>query len=255
MMKKIIAFLILVLSPLVSMAIESVDILTDDDAAIYAQMFMLQDKEKIDAAKKLEAKLTDKYLMNEVLYQRYVSKTYHTRGNELQAWMNKYYDMPGSERLSKIAKHKKASTRKPDMPQIVTGKEYIESAQSETWTVKTYNNRITKNINKFKKAIRSGASKTARKILEDKSFKSKMSESDYGRLAGRLSFLYYTNGEYELAKKWGFVAADAKSEYGLWSMGLLYFKEQKYKEAQKYFSQIFIIKIPTDLGKIRWYRW
>ena len=134
MMKKIIAFLILILSPLVSMAIESVDILTDDDAAIYAQIFMLQDKEKIDAAKKLENKLTDKFLMNEVLYQRYVSKTYHTRGSELQSWMNKYYDMPGSERLAKIAKLKKTNVKKPDMPQITTGKEYIESAQSETWT-------------------------------------------------------------------------------------------------------------------------
>ena len=224
--------------PLVSGAIESVDIFSDEDAATYVQIFMLQDKEKIDAAKKLEAKLKDKYLMNEVLYQRYVSKTYRTHGTEIQNWMKKYYDMPGAERLAKIAKLKKASTRKPDMPQIVTGKEYIETAQSETWTVKTYKGKTAKSIDKFKKAIRSGSSKTARKILEDKSFKSKVSESDYGRLAGRLSFLYYTNGEYELAKKWGFVAADAKSEYGLWSMGLLYFKEQKYKEAQKYFGTI-----------------
>ena len=238
MMKKIIAFLMLVFCPLVSWAVESVDIFNDEDAAIYAQIFILQDREKIDAAKKLENKLTDKFLMNEVLYQRYVSKTYHTRGNELQSWMNKYYDMPGAERLAKMAKIKKASVRKPVTPSIVTGKEYIESAQSETWTVKTYNDKTTKNINKFKKAIRSGSSKTARRILEDKSFKSKLSDSDYGRLSGRLSFLYYTNGEYELAKKWGFVAADAKSEYGLWSMGLLYFKEQKYTEAQKYFSQI-----------------
>ncbi|MBR6010014.1 MAG: lytic transglycosylase domain-containing protein [Alphaproteobacteria bacterium] len=238
MMKKIIAFLILILSPLVSMAIESVDILTDDDAAIYAQIFMLQDKEKIDAAKKLENKLTDKFLMNEVLYQRYVSKTYHTRGSELQSWMNKYYDMPGADRLVKMAKIKKASVRNPALPTIITGKEYIEAAQSETWTVKKYNDKTTKTIDKFRKAIRSGSSKAARKILEDKSFKSRVSEADYGRLAGRLSFLYYTNGEYELAKKWGFVASDAKSEYGLWSMGLLYFKEQKYKEAKKYFGQI-----------------
>ncbi|MBQ3785191.1 MAG: hypothetical protein II843_02230, partial [Alphaproteobacteria bacterium] len=238
MIKKIFVFFMVIFCPFVSRAIESVDILSDEDAATYAQIFMLQDKEKIDVAKKLEAKLTDKYLMNEVLYQRYVSKTYHTRASELQTWMNKYYDMPGSERLAKIAKLKKATTRKPDMPQVVTGKEYIESAQSETWTEKTYKEKVTKNINKFKKAIRSGSSKAARKILEDKSFKSKISEADYGRLAGRLSFLYYTNGEYELAKKWGFVASDAKSEYGLWSMGLLYFKEQKYKEAQKYFSRI-----------------
>ena len=219
-------------------ALESADVLSNENAALYAQIFMLQDKEKIESAKKLESKLTDKSLMNEVLYQRYTSKTYHTRGSELKSWMDKYYDMPGSERLYKMAGIKKASVRKPNMPNIITGKDYIETAQSENWTVKQYKEKTTKTIDKFKKAIRSGSSKTARNILEDKSFKSKISESDYGRLAGRLSFLYYTNGEYELAKKWGFVSSDAKSEYGLWTMGLLYFKEQKYGEAQKYFSQI-----------------
>ena len=221
-----------------SFALESVDILSEDNAAIYAQIFMLQDKEKIETAKKLENKLTDKSLMNEVLYQRYISKTYHTRGAELQSWMEKYYDMPGAERLYKVANVKKASVRKPVVPHIVTGKEYIETAQSETWTVKTYKEKTTKTIDKFKRAIRTGSSKTARNILEDRFFKARISESDYGRLAGRLAFLYYTNGEYELAKKWGFVSSDAKSEYGLWTMGLLYFKEQKYGEAKTYFSQI-----------------
>ena len=238
MMKKLFVFLMVLFLPLISVAVESVDILTDEDAAIYSEIFTLQDKEKIEAAKKLEKKLTDKFLMNEVLYQRYVSKTYRTKGNELQTWMNKYYDMPGAERLSNMAKIKKASVRKPALPAIANSKGFIESAQSETWTEKEYKEKITNKIRDFKKAIRSGSSKTARKILEDKSFKSKVSESDYGRLAGRLSFLYYTNGEYELAKKWGFVASDAKSEYGLWSMGLLYFKEQNYKESKKYFSQI-----------------
>ena len=82
---------------------ESVDILSDEDAANYAQIFMLQDKEKIETAKKIEAKLKDKSLMNEVLYQRYISKTYRTKGSELKSWMEKYYDMPGAERLYKIA--------------------------------------------------------------------------------------------------------------------------------------------------------
>ena len=237
-MKKIIGILLAIFVTGSACALESVDVLSDENAALYAQIFLLQDKEKIETAKKYESKLTDKSLMNEVLYQRYISKTYHTRGTELKTWMDKYYDMPGAERLYKIANIKQASVRKPVVPHIITGKDYIETAQSETWTVKTYKESTTKTIDKFKKAIRSGSSKNARNILESKFFKSRISESDYGRLAGRLSFLYYTNGEYELAKKWGFVSSDANSEYGLWTMGLLYFKEQKYKEAQKYFSKI-----------------
>lgn len=237
-MKKILTILLAVFLLMPASAIESVDVLTDDDAARYAQIFLLQDKEKIETAKKVETKLTDKSLMNEVLYQRYTSKTYHTRGAELKSWMDKYYDMPGAERLYKIANIKQATVRKPFTPHIITGKDYIETAQSENWTVKKYSGATTKTIDKFKRAIRSGSSKTARNILEDKSFKTKISESDYGRLAGRLAFLYYTNGEYELAKKWGFISSDANSEYGLWTMGLLYFKEQKYKESQKYFARI-----------------
>lgn len=237
-MRMLLSFFVALFLPLCAWAGESVDVLTDDDAAIYVQIFNLQDKEKIDAAQKLQDKLSDNFLMNEVLYQRYVSKTYRTKGAELQKWMEKYYDMPGAERMAKMANIKKATVKKPEVPAIVTGKDYIETAQSENWTEKTYKDNITQDINKFKKAIRSGSSKTARLILENKKFKSKLSEADYGRLSGRLSFLYYTNGEYELAKKWGFVASDANSEYGLWSMGLLYFKEQKYKESQKYFSKI-----------------
>lgn len=237
-MKKILTILLAIFLLMPASAIESVDVLTDDDAARYAQIFLLQDKEKIETAKKVETKLTDKSLMNEVLYQRYTSKTYHTRGAELKSWMDKYYDMPGAERLYKIANIKQATVRKPFTPHIITGKDYIETAQSENWTVKKYSDATTKTIDKFKRAIRSGSSKTARNILEDKSFKTKISESDYGRLAGRLAFLYYTNGEYELAKKWGFVSSDANSEYGLWTMGLLYFKEQKYNESQKYFARI-----------------
>lgn len=223
---------------LTAYAKSDLEVLSDEDASLYSQIFILQAKEKIEAAQKLEHKLKDKTLMNEVLYQRFISKTYRTRGVEIQDWMNKYYDMPGADRLNKMAGIKKVSVHKPWAPNIITGKEFIETAQSETWTAKTYNDKVTKKIDKFKKAIRSGSSKNARNILEERSFKRKISESDYGRLAGRLSFLYYTNGEYELAKKWGFIASDANSEYGLWSMGLLYFKEKKYTESQKYFSRI-----------------
>ena len=125
---------------------------------------------------------------------------------------------------------------------MISGSESIETAQSENWTAKKYSGDVEKKINQFKRAIRSGATKVARGILEDKKFKKGLTESDYGRLAGRLAYLYYTNGEMELAKKWGFVSADEKSEYGLWTMGLIYFKEEKYAESQKYFSQILELK-------------
>lgn len=213
-------------------------ILTDVDASLYQQVFDLQDKEKINTAINVQSQIADNLLMNEVLYQRYISDTYRTRGKEIVTWMERYYDMPGATRMEKLAKIKQATVRKAKVPAIMSGSESIETAQSETWTAKKYSGSAEKKINEFKRAIRSGSTKVAREILENKSFKKKLTESDYGRLAGRLSFIYYTNGEMELAKKWGFVASDANSEYGLWAMGLLYFKEDNYAESQKYFSRI-----------------
>ncbi len=239
-MKKILTFLIAILLPIGAVAADmpSINILSESDETLYKQIFLLQSKEEISAAQTLETQLTDDILMNEVLYQRYISDTYRTRGKELKAWMDKYYDMPGAERMEKLAKIKQATVRKAYVPRTIAGGASIETAQSETWTEKKYTGETNTKINKFKRAIRSGATKTARLILEDPAFKKKLTESDYGRLAGRLSFIYYTNGEFELAKKWGFVASDAKSEYGLWAMGLLYFKEEKYDESEKYFSAI-----------------
>jgi len=237
-MKKFIAIFVAILLPTFAFASSLPDVLSDVDASLYTQIFVLQENEKIEPAIKLQKQLQDNLLMNEVLYQRYTSKTYHTKGQEVINWMNKYYDMPGADRMAKLANIKKVAVRKPQLPSPISGSESIETAQSETWTAKQYSGNIDKKINQFKKAIRSGSTKTARQILEDNSFKRKLTESDYGRLAGRLAYIYYTNGEFELAKKWGFVSSDAKSEYGLWTMGLLYFKEEKYKESEKYFSRI-----------------
>ena len=237
-MKKIFAIFTGLILPLNLLAADLPQILTDVDASLYAQVFALQDKEKINTAINVQSQIADPLLMSEVLYQRYISDTYHTRGKEIATWMEKYYDMPGATRMEKLAKIKQATVRKARVPNTISGSESIETAQSETWTAKKYSGSAEKKINEFKRAIRTGSTKVAREILENKSFKKNLTESDYGRLAGRLSFIYYTNGEMELAKKWGFVASDANSEYGLWAMGLLYFKEENYTESQKYFSRI-----------------
>ena len=237
-MKKIFGIFVALFLPLAAVAGDLPDVLGDADASLYEQIFALQAKEKIDAAIKLESQLEDKSLMNEVLYQRYISKTYHTKGKEVVDWLAKYYDMPGAERMEKLAAIKKVKGHAAQLPRTISGSESIETARSETWTAKKYADKTEKKISQFKSAIRSGSTKTARQILEEGSFRRSLTESDYGRLAGRLAFVYYTNGEYELAKKWGFVSSDAKSEYGLWTMGLLYFKEEKFKESQKYFSRI-----------------
>lgn len=241
-MKKLIVFLSVFFMPCLVSAMEMPVVLNENDIEVYKKIFDLQEHEKISQAQKLEKQLSDNLLMNEVLFQRYTSKTYHTKGKEVINWMSKYNNTPNAVRMEKLAKIKKVSVKKAKLPQIVTGATGGETAQSENWTSKNYSGSIAKDITKFKKAIRAGSTKRARLLLESKNMKKHLTESDYGRLAGRLAYIYYTNGEYELAKKWGFIAADSKSEYGLWTMGLLYFKEEKFIESEKYFGRILDLK-------------
>ncbi len=250
MIKKIFTFFAVFTFHLTVMAAPVLDVLSDSDASLYKQIFSMQDNEKILSATKLQSQLDDDLLLNEVLYQRYFSDSYTTRGKEITAWMNKYNDMPGAQRMQKLANIKKATVKKPNLPISISGGGAIETPQSENWTAKKYSGDTAKNIEKFKRAIRSGSTKTAREILENRSVKKTLTASDYGRLAGRLSYIYYTNGETELAKKWGFISSDENSEYGLWTMGLIYFKEENFKESQKYFSKILALEHINNARKI-----
>ena len=218
--------------------VPSLDVLNDADASLYSQIFALQSHEKIDAAMRLEKQIEDKVLLGEVLYQRYTSKTYHTKSKEVADWQSKYYDMPGADRMEKLGAIKKVRVKSAKVPRIISGGASIETAQSETWTAKKYTGATDKKITKFKKAIRGGSTRTARNILEDNKFRRALTSSDYGRLAGRLAYVYYTNGEYDLARHWGTISANANSEYGLWTMGLLSFKEDAFPAAEDFFSRI-----------------
>ena len=68
-------------------AVDLPSIVSDTDAEVYRNIFDLQSREEINAAIKLEKQLTDPILMNEVLYQRFISKTYRTHGKEIVDWM------------------------------------------------------------------------------------------------------------------------------------------------------------------------
>ena len=246
-MKKLILLFSLIILP--CFASSKINILSSENAELYKEIFALQSKEKIEDAQKKEKDLSDDTLLNEVLFQRYTSKTYRTKGKEVSNWLYKYFNMPGADRMYKLSKIKKVSAKSPKIPPIIAGK-FSESPQSEVLIEKKYSKDIEKRINLFKKHLKKGNTKNARSILEENYFRKKMNDSDFGRLAGRLSFVYYTNAEFELSKKWGFIASDAKSEYGLWTMGLLYYKEEKYNESQKYFSDILNLKHINNARKL-----
>ncbi|MCL1892414.1 MAG: lytic transglycosylase domain-containing protein [Alphaproteobacteria bacterium] len=224
-------------------------VLCDADAAAYSEIFKLQAEEKISAAIPLEAAIEDKILMQEVLFQRYISKTYRSRGKEIADWMQNYYDQPGADRMYKLAQIKQAQARAPKLPTpAVSTKD--TAAKSESWTAKDYVGDAGAKIKKFKNSLTHGNTKNARQVLEENGFKKSVSDADWGRLAGRLAFVYYTNGEFELAKKFGAQSARLQSEYGLWTMGLMAFKDGEFADSMAHFESLTELSHINDARKV-----
>jgi tetratricopeptide (TPR) repeat protein len=226
-------------------------ILSDDDATAYSEIFKLQSAEKISAAEKIEKNLDDKVLWCEVFFQKYTSKTYKSKGKEIADWMNKCYDMPGADRIAKIAKIKKAVVRAPKLPVVAVAATVSDTAaKSEDWTTKNYTGATGQKLKQFRSALTSGSTKIARNILGENTFKKAVSAADLGRLAGRLAFVYYTNGEFTLAEEFASAAAKQNSEYGLWTLGLMSFKNENFSDSQEYFEDLLELSHINEARKI-----
>ncbi len=92
-------------------------ILSDADAASYAQIFRLQDQARIADADRLIGKLKDKRLLGHVLAQRYLGPNYRTPYRELAAWLSEYGDLPQAQRVYKLAlKRLPPGTKLPPAP-------------------------------------------------------------------------------------------------------------------------------------------
>ncbi|MDR0967713.1 MAG: lytic transglycosylase domain-containing protein [Rickettsiales bacterium] len=236
-MRKIFAFFIMAFFVCDAHAADLPVLLADADVKTYTEIFDLQGREKISDAEKLMPQIENQILWCEVSFQKYTSKTYRTRGTQVAEWMKKCYDMPGAEQMEKLGRIKQAKTRQASLPKMISGVSE-DVPKNEDWTSKKYYGTTATKIKRFKSALSGGSTKTARKILEDKAFIKSLSSTDYGRLAGRLAFIYYTNNERELAKKFGEIATARKSEYGMWTMGLSAFRDNDYAAAREYFSDM-----------------
>lgn len=93
--------------------------LSAKDAALYVQIFDLQQLGKWRAADRLIAQLDDRLLLGHIGFQRLMHPTaYRSTYAELKEWMASYADHPGADRIYKLALTRKPSNWKyPRKPQ------------------------------------------------------------------------------------------------------------------------------------------
>lgn len=93
-------------------------LLGEEDAARYRRIFALQQGAEWDAADAEIDQLSDKRLLGYVLRQRYLHPDRRARYDELAAWMQRYGDLAGADRIYALAQRRQpAGQRAPKPPQ------------------------------------------------------------------------------------------------------------------------------------------
>ena len=237
-MKKLFVIFTIYISSLANLpAVPLPTILSESDMETYERIFDLQSRGRWDAAKRLESKVENNILMGDVLYERYMSKTYVSSGAELTEWMKNHHAHPGAEIIHKLAKRKKATTRKPSLPEPASIRRE-SGVFNESWTTKKYHGTTGRQVGQFRSALKRRDMQTVVNIMNNADFKKNVSNMCYGRLAGRLAFIAYNGGQFEIADEWGRLASGRGSEFGTWTMGLMSYKKEDYKTAQYYFEKM-----------------
>ncbi len=220
-------------------------ILSAKDIERYKNIFELQEKGQLTKAKTYINGLENEVLMGYVLAQKYLHpKAYRSKYNELKNWLYKYNDHPQATRIYKLAKKRgsKKGLKAPAKLKKIQG-----SSSSYKWLrgsgyghLSSKNRRIvTKKLSYFRRYIRKGYTKSAKRVLNDKTTKKLLTRKDYDELSGALGFQYFIDGRYDWAYKWASEAGDRSGgSISLWAAGLSAWKLKKYSDAARHFSSL-----------------
>lgn len=227
-------------------------VLSDEDVDLYQRVFQYQEKADFNTAKQLAKKIKDTSLMGYVLYDRYFSKHYKTKKNEISDWLKKYSDLPVAEDIYALGKQKKVSL-KGNRPKGIFGSsaktcsavfrpEPIDLVKDKTFSYlsKDRQKKAKKIMNQIHKYIRNGKTLSARKLVEGEDAKNLFSYFDHDSARTALAFSYFLDGEYQKAidfAKQVIKHSGDKIPLAYWVAGLASWQQQDYQSAGMYFQK------------------
>jgi soluble lytic murein transglycosylase-like protein len=144
-------------------------ILAPASVELYTRIFEAQEEGRFAEADRLIGKLEDPLLLGHVLAQRYLHSGWRSSYKELKAWLDRYADHPGAERIYKLARARQprgapppaapASERPSPLPENAIASERRESSPAARKGADALRVQVRAHV-------RSGAPQAAAKLLE-----------------------------------------------------------------------------------------
>lgn len=225
-------------------------LLSRGDALLYKKIFAYQARAEWKQADALIEKLHDYRLRGHILFQRYMHPTaYVTSFDELRGWLDMYSDLPGADRIYKLAlakmpKSYKGSLKKPPPPPKHPGilsvlhegnKRYV-SPNSKSSAQRATKRKVETSI---RRNIARGRPTQALKTLEAMRGNKALDHVEYDELQALIANSYMLVGKLDEAQTLADAAANrsgAKVPLAGCVGGLVAWRERDYSKAARLFA-------------------
>ncbi len=229
--------------------------LSDQDVLTYQNIFKAQKVEDWTSADKYIKQLKNKTLMCDVLYDRYLSKTYRTKGEEIQNWLKDCPQHPNADVIYQLGKQKKVklTAKKPkslfgtgsgsctfiyreEPIDLLYGREFKYLSVPRRQKAKSI-------MEKIIKYLKSGQTLWVRQLVDGKDAKNLFNIPDHDAAKIALAFSYFLDGMDDKAIEYALPATKRSGNLyplGNWVLGLAYWRKGDFKTASHHFHQVSV---------------
>ncbi|MFQ5562684.1 MAG: lytic transglycosylase domain-containing protein [Parvularculaceae bacterium] len=229
-------------------------ILSEADAALYAEIFTLQEDGRWNAADKKIAQIENDILMGYVLYQRYMHPTdYRSRYDELKRWMAYYADHPDANKIYRLALRRRP--KGANAPVRPVSRKWRSTPDSELHPdlQADYKNTSKPRVRQIEGRVRylthHRRAIEALRYIDSPRQRRAITDRQYDRMRSWIAASLYYQGYVDTAKRLAAEAADRNGDaavYARWIAGLIAFREKNLSAAHDYFAAMAAVPYQED---------
>ena len=228
-------------------------VLSDEDAALYSEVFALQEDGRWQAADAKIAALEDDILMGYVLYQRYMHPTaYRSKYSELKRWMAYYADHPEADKIYRLAaKRRPSGAGYPLRPAPRKWRQRPDKELHPALQV-DYERTSAPRLRQIEGRVRYLSNKnralTALKEIDRHLARRVVTERQYDRMRSWIAASLYYQGYVDKAEEIA-VSATRNGDTGVlsyWIAGLIAYRGGDMERAHEYFEAMAAVPYQED---------
>ncbi|WP_411817163.1 lytic transglycosylase domain-containing protein [Hyphococcus sp. DH-69] len=232
----------------------SLSVLSESDAALYQQIFAVQEDGKWREADQLIAKIEDKTLMGYVEFQRYMHPTaYRSSFSELKRWLAYYADHPEADKIYSLARKRQPRGQSSPLRPITRKWRQPPEKQLHPDLVADAENMSASRLRQIEGRVRYLSNKEraldALKEIENHHRRKTITTRQFDRMRSWIAASLYYQGYVDTAQKISEEAAARNGESGVlahWIAGLISFREGNIARAHDHFKKMAAVPYQED---------